>query len=71
MAKVQGHGVAGLMIRHKWTMKLRNQMASLAMECDSAAAIEGAKLTPREREYLQTKLRMLVDYIDSNLPDLN
>lgn len=57
------------MIRHKWTMKLRNQMASLAMECDSAAAIEGAKLTLREREYLQTKLRILVDYIDSNLPD--
>ena len=57
------------MIRHKWTMRLRNQLAMLAMECDSAAAIEGAKLTMIEREYLQTKLRMLVDYIDANLPD--
>ena len=57
------------MIRHKWIMKLRNQIANLAMEMDSAAAIEGAKLTPREREYLQTKLRILVDYIDANLPE--
>ena len=55
------------MIRHKWILKLRNELSSLAMECDSAAAIEGSKLTASEREFLQTKLRVLVDYIDNKL----
>jgi hypothetical protein len=55
------------MIRHKWTLKLRNTLASLAMECDSAAAIEGAKMTDAERESLQQKLRDVVWWIDKKL----
>lgn len=43
------------MIRHKWILKVRNQLASLAMECDSAAAIEGARMTAAERQALQKK----------------
>lgn len=55
------------MIRHKWTIKLRNQLAELAMECDSCAAIEGAKLTSIERSRIQNDLRKVVDYIDKQL----
>lgn len=29
------------MIRHKWIVKLRNKLSSLAMECDSWADGEG------------------------------
>ena len=36
------------MIRHKWSVGLRNKLASLAGEADSCAAIEGAKLTKQE-----------------------
>ena len=55
------------MIRHKWSLKVRNQLASLAMECDSCAAIEGAKLTPAERSALQQKLRDVVFWMDKKL----
>lgn len=55
------------MIRHKWILKVRNQLASLAMECDSCAAIEGARLTSAEREALQQRLRDDVDWIDKKL----
>ena len=55
------------MIRHKWSLKVRNQLASLAMECDSCAAIEGAKLTPAERNALQQKLRDVVFWMDKKL----
>ena len=55
------------MIRHKWILKVRNQLASLAMECDSSAAIEGARLTPSEREALQTQLRDAYKWIDKRL----
>ena len=54
-------------IRHQWTLKVRNQLASLAMECDSAAAIEGAKLTAAERQALQQKLRDTVFWIDNRI----
>lgn len=37
------------------------------MECDSAAAIEGSKLSEKERVCIQSKLRELVNYIDSKL----
>ena len=53
------------MVRHKWILKVRNQLASLAMECDSAAAIEGAKMNSVEREALQERLRECVRWIDS------
>lgn len=55
------------MIRHKWILKVRNQLATLAMECDSAAAIEGSKLTGAERTALQLRLRDDVAWIDMNL----
>lgn len=55
------------MIRHKWIVGLRNKVAELAMECDSAAAIEGAKMTSSEREELQKRLRNAVEYIDGKL----
>lgn len=55
------------MERHKWILKVRNQLASLAMECDSSAAIEGARLTPSEREALQTQLRDAYKWIDKRL----
>lgn len=40
------------MVRHKWIVGLRNKLGSLAMECDSVAAIEDCKLTEAEREYI-------------------
>ena len=55
------------MIRHKWSLKVRNQLASLAMECDSCAAIEGAKLTSAERSALQQKLRDVVFWMDERM----
>jgi hypothetical protein len=55
------------MIRHKWILKVRNQLASLAMECDSCAAIEGAKMNNVEREALQERLRECVKWIDSKI----
>ena len=55
------------MIRHKWILKVRNQLANLAGECDSCAAIEGARMTRSEREALQTQLRDAVNWIDKKL----
>lgn len=55
------------MTRHKWIMKVRNQLASLAGECDSCAAIEGARMTAAERQALQQKLRDTVYWIDSRI----
>ena len=55
------------MIKHKWILKVRNQLATLAMECDSAAAIEGSKLTSAERSALQQRLRDDVAWIDKKL----
>lgn len=55
------------MIRHKWSLKVRNQLASLAGECDSCAAIEGAKMTSAERSALQQKLRDVVFWMDKKL----
>ena len=55
------------MIRHKWSLKVRNQLASLAMECDSCAAIEGARMTSAERSALQQKLRDVVFWLDERM----
>lgn len=55
------------MIRHKWILKVRNQLATLAMECDSAAAIEGSKLTSGESSALQQRLRDDVAWIEKKL----
>ena len=55
------------MIRHKWIVELRNKLSSLAMECDSCAAIEDSKLTTSEREKIQGDLRKIINYIDKQL----
>ena len=55
------------MIRHKWIVGLRNKLSSLAMECDSCAAIEDSKLTTSEREKIQGDLRKIIDYIDNKI----
>lgn len=55
------------MIRHKWIVGLRNKLGSLAMECDSVAAIEDSKLTEQERVCIQSKLREIVNYIDKKI----
>lgn len=55
------------MIRHKWIVGLRNKLSSLAMECDSCAAIEGSKLSSLEREKIQEDLRKIINYIDKQL----
>lgn len=55
------------MIRNKWSVDLRNQLSSLAMECDSNAAIDGAKMTSSEREQLQKMLYKTVQWIDSKI----
>lgn len=55
------------MKREKWIIGVRNKCANLAVECDSAAAIEGARMTQRERELLQNKLRDIVKWIDDKI----
>lgn len=55
------------MERNKYSIKMRNQIASIAGWCDSAAAIEGAKMTDAERGALQQKLRDVVWWIDKKL----
>ena len=55
------------MIREKWIVGMRNKLSELAMECDSSAAIERAKMTPSEREALQTQLRDAVKWIDKRI----
>lgn len=55
------------MIRHKWSVGLRNKLASLAGETDSCAAIEGARLTKQERAELKEALMKIVNYIDNKI----
>lgn len=55
------------MIRHKWIIGVKNKLGALAMECDSAAAIEGARLTSAERANLQKHIRETIKYIDECL----
>ncbi len=55
------------MIRHKWIIGVRNQLAQMAMECDSAAAINGARMNPVERQAMQERLRDIVTWIDGSI----
>ena len=55
------------MIRHKWSVGLRNKLASLAGEADSCAAIEGARLTKQERKDIKEALMKIVNYIDNKI----
>lgn len=53
------------MKREKFTVGLRNKLATLAMDMDCCAAVN--TMTEQEREYLQIKLRGLVQYIDNKI----
>lgn len=55
------------MIRTKWSVGLRNTLSSLLMECDSMAAIEGAKMTRTESEELQKQLKETINWIDKRI----
>lgn len=55
------------MKRSKWIIGVRNKLAMLAAECDSAAAINGAQMLQSEREALQKKLRDAVEWIDKRI----
>lgn len=55
------------MIRDKWSVGLRNKLDSMWMECDSCAAIEGAKMTPKEREELKKLIKKAADWIDKKI----
>lgn len=55
------------MKRTKWSVGLRNKLSSLAMDCDSATAIEEAKMSVPERETLQRQLLQIVEWIDKRI----
>lgn len=55
------------MKRDGFTVGLRNKLSELAMQCDSCAAIEGARMTPNERKTIQDALRKVVNYIDERI----
>ena len=55
------------MIRHKWIVGVRNKLYNMMLECNSAAAIEGARMNKVERQAMQEKLRELVSWIDENI----
>jgi hypothetical protein len=55
------------MIKHKWLISTRNKISSLWGEMDSCAAIEGAKMTEHERDYIKTRLKDVVNYIDDKI----
>lgn len=53
------------MTRNNFTVGLRNKLASMAMDCDCAAAVNS--MTRTERETLQAKLRDAYGFIDKHL----
>jgi len=55
------------MKRTKWSVGLRNKLSSLAMECDSYAAIEETKMSVPERETLQRMIIKVVEWIDHRI----
>lgn len=55
------------MKRTKWIVGVRNKLSSLAMECDSYAAIEEARMKDSERQTLQNMLNKAIDWIDSKI----
>lgn len=55
------------MIRNNWTVGLRNKLSEMRMECDSCAAIDGARMTRSEREELQKMLNKTIAWIDKKI----
>lgn len=55
------------MKRDGFTVGMRNKLSELAMQCDSCAAIDGARMTQNERKTIQDALRRIVNYIDERI----
>jgi hypothetical protein len=55
------------MKRTEWSVGLRNKLSSLAMELDSATAIEDANMTEAERTKIKYWLSSAVKYIDKKI----
>ena len=55
------------MERNKYSIKVRNEISTLAGWCDSAAAIEGAKMTEKERSALRQNLRDIVYWMGERM----
>ena len=55
------------MIRHKFSVSLRNKIADCAASCDCCAFIDGARATREERKELQAILEKAVKYMDKKL----
>ncbi len=55
------------MKRSKFIVNFRNKLAMLAMDCDSAAAINEGRMSAGERKYIQNQIREIVSYIDKNI----
>lgn len=55
------------MIRNKWSVGVRNKLSTLYGECDSCAAIEGARMTPAERQELQKMLEKVIIWVDKKI----
>lgn len=55
------------MIRNNWSVGLRNKLSEMMMECDSCAAIDGAKMTRTEREELQKMLNKTIAWVDKRI----
>lgn len=51
-------------VNDKWLRNLQRVVIAAMNECDSAAAIEGARLSSRQRENLRSRLRAVADYIE-------
>ena len=55
------------MKRSKFIVNMRNKLAMMAMVCDSAAAINEAKMSRAERTEIQNALRAIVNNIDKKI----
>lgn len=55
------------MKRTEWIVGMRNKLSMMAMECDSAAAIERTRMSRAERESLQKMLREATEWIDKRI----
>jgi len=55
------------MIRNKYSVDIRNRIVSDRGYFDSMAAIEGARMTTEERDFIKSKLTEVISYIDNKI----
>lgn len=55
------------MVRHKWLIQTRNKLANISSEFNSAAAIEGAKMSSSERKFCFDEITKVINFIDKEL----